>query len=191
MGKEYTEIDEGLQRWMKRQHLFFISTAPLQGDGHINCSPKGMDGLVVSGPKQLMYGDVGGSGIETVAHLKENGRVTIMMCAFDGPPKIIRFYGTGSVIEPHQAGFMGLAEQFIDLPSLRNIIVIDADQIIDSCGFGVPMYDFRKQRDSFDNYLKDKDEAFLHNYRRERNATSLDGLPGLDVDQIPVTEGAG
>jgi pyridoxamine 5'-phosphate oxidase-like protein len=188
MGKEYTDIDDRIQRWMSQQQLFFVSTAPLQADGHVNCSPKGLDSLLVLGPRQLAYVDVGGSGIETVAHLKENGRITIMLCAFDGPPKIFRFYGHGKVIEPHQADFATLLEKFPRQPSVRNIITIDVHRIFDSCGFGVPVYEFRKQRDSFDNYLADKSESFLHNYRREQNATSLDGLKGLEIDSIPHAE---
>lgn len=188
MGKEYTEIDDRIQRWISRQQLFFVSTAPLQSDGHVNCSPKGLDSLAVLGPRQLAYVDVGGSGIETVAHLKENGRITIMLCAFDGPPKIFRFYGYGKVIEPHQANFTSLLEKFPSQPSVRNIITIDVHQIFDSCGFGVPMYEFRKQRDSFDHYVADKSESFLHNYWCEKNATSLDGLKGLEVDSKPQTE---
>ena len=188
MGKEYTEIDAGIQRWMARQHMFFVSTAPLQGDGHVNCSPKGLESLIVLGPRQLAYLDVGGSGIETVAHVKENGRITIMLCAFDGPPNIFRFYGRGTVTEPHQEGFAALVEKFPPHPTVRNIITIDVDRIMDSCGFGVPLYEFKKHRDSFDNYAKDKTEEFLHNYRRKKNAASLDGLEGLDIDNIPHTE---
>lgn len=187
MGREYTEIDDGIQRWMARQHMYFVATAPLQGDGRVNCSPKGLDSLVVLGPMQLAYVDVGGSGIETVAHLKENGRITIMLSAFDGPPKTFRFYGHGTVTEPHEEGFAELLAKFPQQPSVRNIITVDVDLIMDSCGYGVPMYEFRKQRNSFDNYLADKSEAFLLDYRRERNAKSLDGLKGLDVDRIPLT----
>jgi hypothetical protein len=188
MGKEYTEIDEGIQRWMARQHMFFVSTSPLQSDGHINCSPKGLESLIVLGPRRLAYLDVGGSGIETVAHVKENGRITIMLCAFDGPPNIFRFYGRGKVIEPHEENFAALVEKFPKHPSVRNIIIIDVDRIMDSCGFGVPLYKFQKHRDSLSNYAKDKTESDLQNYRRQRNAKSLDGLKGLDVDSIPRAE---
>ena len=187
MGKEYTEIEGGIQRWMKRQHLFFVSTAPLQDDGHVNCSPKGLDSLLVLSPTRLAYADLGGSGIETVAHIKENGRITLLMCAFDGPPKIYRFYGRGSVSEPHDKGFADLVAKFPALPSVRNVVTIEVERIVDSCGFGVPLYEFRKQRDSFDNYMADKDEQFMQNYRRERNATSIDGLKGLEVDRIGET----
>jgi len=98
MGKEYTEIDGQVKSWMERQHMFFVATAPLATDGLINCSPKGLDTLRVLGPNELCYVDIGGSGIETVAHLKENSRIVIMMCAFDGPPKIFRFYGKGTSV---------------------------------------------------------------------------------------------
>ena len=189
MGKEYTEIDESIQRWIARQQMFFVSTAPLQEDGRVNCSPKGLDSLTVLGPKRLAYVDLGGSGIETVAHLKENARITIMMCAFDGPPKIFRFYGRGIVTEPHEKGFAALVAKFPQQPCVRNVITVEVDLIMDSCGFGVPLYEFRKHRDSYQNYLADKSEDFLLDYRRERNATSMDGLKGLDVDRIPLTSG--
>jgi len=189
MGKEYTEIDESIQRWIARQQLFFVSTAPLQDDGRINCSPKGLGSLAVLGPKQLAYVDLGGSGIETLAHVKENSRITIMMCAFDGPPKIFRFYGKGSVTEPHEKGFAALVAKFPQQPCVRNIVIVDVDLIMDSCGYGVPLYEFRKQRDSYQNYLADKSVDFLLDYRREHNAISLDGLKGLDVDNIPLTVG--
>jgi len=180
MGKEYTEISERIQKWMARQHMFFVSTAPNAADGLVNCSPKGLDCLRVLGPNEIAYADTGGSGIETVAHLKDNGRITVMMCAFEGPPMIYRFYGTGIAIEPHENGFASLLEQFAPLPTVRNIIHIKIDKIIDSCGYGVPMYEFRKQRDSLPNYFNNQSEEDILEYRRTRNARSLDGLPGLE-----------
>ena len=185
MGKEYTEIDERVQRWIDRQHMFFVATAPLEGDGLINCSPKGLNSFAVLGPRQIAYADVGGSGIETVAHVKQNGRITVMMCSFEGPPKIFRFYGEGRSLEAHEDGFAELASRFEGLPTIRNIVVVDVDRIIDSCGYGVPLYEYQGERDSLDNYFADKTEQDVHDYHRENNATSLDGLPGLDVDQIP------
>ena len=125
MGKEYTEIDERIQKWMGRQQMFFVSTAPSSQDGLVNCSPKGLDSLRVTGPMQVAYVDTGGSGIETVAHLKDNGRITLMMCAFDGPPKIFRFYGKGRVLEPHDGDFDDMLARFPAMPAARNIIVID------------------------------------------------------------------
>ena len=179
MGKEYTEIGDRLQEWIKQQQVFFVATAPQSADGLINCSPKGLDSLSILGPRTLAYVDVGGSGIETVAHLKENGRIVIMMCAFDGPPKIFRFYGSGSVIESHDNRFTDLLAGFPRQPSARNIIEVSIDRIIDSCGYGVPLYSFKKHRDSFDNYYANKSEAEVAEYGQNRNATSLDGLPGL------------
>ena len=179
MGKEYSEIDTRLENWIARQHLFFVATAPIASDGLINCSPKGLDTLRVLGPRKLAYADLGGSGVETVAHLRENGRITLMMCAFEGPPKIYRFYGHGRSVEPHDREFAELVRQFPQQPTVRNVIVVDVERIIDSCGYGVPEYDFRKHRDSMANWVKSKSADEMQAYRRENNAESLDGLPGL------------
>jgi hypothetical protein len=182
MGKEYQEIDGHIQRWIERQHVFFVSTAPLADDGRINCSPKGLDSLRVLGPRQVAYVDIGGSGIETVAHLKENGRVVIMLCAFEGPPKIFRFYGHGRPVESHDADFEKLVPMFPPMPAIRNFIVVDIECIRDSCGYGVPLYEFSRERESLKNWCESKSEDELLRYRVERNAQSLDGLPGLHVD---------
>lgn len=184
MGKEYQEIDARMREWIGRQKLFFVATAPLADDGLVNCSPKGLDSFRVLGPRQCIYADVGGSGIETVAHLKENGRIVIMMCAFDGPPKIFRFYGHGRAIEPHHPDFEELAADFEELPAVRNLVVVDIDCIRDSCGYGVPLYEFRGNRESLGNWVGKKSEQEMIDYRIERNATSLDGLPGLEIDQM-------
>ena len=180
MGKEYTEIDERIQGWMARQHMFFVATAPASPDGLVNCSPKGLDSLRVLGPRELAYVDTGGSGIETLAHLKDNGRITIMLCAFEGPPKIFRFYGRGTAVEPHHAEFAELLARMLPpMPAARNIIRIDVERIFDSCGFGVPLYDFRQHRDSLPNYFGKQSENDILAYRRKRNSRSLEGLPGL------------
>lgn len=181
MGKEYSEIDDRVSQWIARQHIFFVATAPLSGDGHINCSPKGLDSLRVLGPRKVAYVDVGGSGIETVAHIKENGRITLMMCAFDGPPNIVRIYGYGRSVEPGDDDFAALLAEFPPVPSVRNIIVVEVDRIMDSCGYGVPLFEFKKDRNSFDNYFRDKTEEDLRDYRLRKNRQSLDGLPGLDL----------
>lgn len=184
MGKEFQEIDERIQRFIEQQRLFFVSTAPLADDGLINCSPKGLDGLRVLGPRKIAYADIGGSGIETVAHLKENGRIVIMLCAFEGPPKIFRFYGQGRPVEPHDDGFDDLVPLFPDMPAIRNFVVVDVECIRDSCGYGVPLYEFKRERDSLRNWCDQKTKKELLEYRAERNAQSLDGLPGLDVESI-------
>ncbi len=182
MGKEYQEIDASIRRWLDRQRLFFVATAPRAGDGLINCSPKGMDALRVLDSHTLVYGDVGGSGIETVAHLRDNGRIVIMLCAFDGPPKIFRFYGTGTVLEPSDAGFDELSALFGQLPTIRNLIRIDVSVIRDSCGYGVPRYSYEGERDSLTNWVENKTDEELVQYRRDNNLQSLDGLPGLRME---------
>ena len=185
MGKEYTQIDERLQEWILRQKMFFVATAPNAADGLINCSPKGLDSLRVLGPKQIAYVDTGGSGIETVAHLKDNGRIVLMLCAFEGPPKIYRFYGRGTAVEPHAPEFNGLLQKFPPMPAARNIILIDVDRIIDSCGYGVPLYEFKSHRDSLPNYFAKQSEDDILAYRQNRNSESLDGLPGLSIAVDP------
>jgi hypothetical protein len=181
MGKEHLNIDEKMRRWIQRQHIFFVSTAPLSQDARINCSPKGLDSLRVLGPCQIAYVDTGGSGIETVAHLKENGRIVIMLCAFEGRPKIVRLYGRGRAVEPHDEEFHRLIPLFDHLPAIRNFIVVDIKSIRDSCGYGVPFYEFRGERESLTNWCESKTEEEHVEYRRERNGLSIDGLPGLDV----------
>jgi len=181
MGKEYAEIDDRMRRWIERQRVFFVSTAPLADDGRINCSPKGLDSLRVLGPRRIAYADTGGSGIETVAHLKENGRIVLMLCAFEGPPKIFRFYGTGRSVEPHDPEFRELLPAFPDMPAIRNFVVAEIDCISDSCGYGVPLYEFKSDRDALGNWCASKTDDEILAYRAERNASSLDGLPGLDL----------
>jgi len=183
MGKEYTEIDAKVQAWIERQHMFFVATAPLAADGLVNCSPKGLDSLRVLGPNKLAYVDTGGSGIETLAHLRENSRIVIMMCAFDGRPNIFRFYGKGTAVEPHEADFAELLANFPQQPAARNVICIQVERIIDSCGYGVPLYDFRADRDSLANYFGEKSDEEIWEYRAKRNKQSLDGLPGLSIDR--------
>jgi hypothetical protein len=182
MGKEYTEIDERIQKWIARQKIFFVATAPTASDGLINCSPKGLDSLRVLGPHDIAYVDTGGSGIETVAHLKDSGRIVLMLCAFEGPPKIFRFYGQGKVIEPRDEGFEDVLQKFPAMPAARNIICIRVERIIDSCGYGVPLYEFKQHRDSLPNYFAGQTEDEILQFRRKRNSESLEGLPGLARD---------
>ncbi len=182
MGKEYQAIDTALQQWIGRQRVFFVSTAPLSGEGLINCSPKGLDGLRVTGPNELVYADLGGSGIETVAHVRENGRIVIMMCAFEGPPKIFRFYGRGRVVVERDAEYAELTALFPQLQAPRNFIVITVERIRDACGFGVPEYEYQGEREALHTWRANKTPEALDEYRRQKNAHSLDGLPGLEFD---------
>jgi hypothetical protein len=182
MGKEFSVIDNDLAAWVDRQQMFFVATAPLAADGLVNCSPKGRDTLRITGPREVVYLDLGGSGIETVAHVKQNGRIVIMLCAFEGPPRIVRFHGRGEVIEPAAAGFETLLQVFPPPPSpARSLIRIQVRRISDSCGFGVPRYDYLGQRSSIENYVRDKHPDELEAYKAEHNRKSLDGLPGLDI----------
>lgn len=183
MGKEFDAIDERISNWIQKQSVFFVSTAPLSSTGLINCSPKGQDTLRVLDPTTLAYLDLGGSGVETIAHLKENGRIVIMMCAFEGPPKIFRFYGEGEAIEPHHRDFDDLYAWFPEHRMPRAIIRVKLNRIADSCGFSVPLMKKKADRTAMDNWLNSKSDDDLIAYRKKNNSTSLDGLPGVDTDQ--------
>ena len=179
MGKVFDEIDDRIQEWMESQKMFFVATAPTHGE-HINCSPKGNEALKVVDGKTLAYLDSGGSGIETVAHIRENNRILIMMCAFDGPPKIMRFHGHGTALTSLDDGFEELAALWPDrISGIRNIIRIDLFRISDSCGWGVPLYDFQDLRDTARKYAEQRSPQHMRDYFKENSQKSLDGLPGL------------
>jgi Pyridoxamine 5'-phosphate oxidase len=179
MGKEYAAITPELEAWIREQHLFFVATAPLAGDGMVNCSPKGLDSFRVVGPREVAYLDLTGSGIETVAHLRENGRIVLMFCAFAGPPKIVRLHGTGEVVLPGSLGWEALRPHFPDHPGARAIVRVAVARISDSCGFAVPTYTYQADRDILNRSNGSKSPEELAEYRRKKNTTSLDGLPGL------------
>lgn len=179
MGKLYDHITETLKEWIEKQKIFFVSTAPLSSDGHINCSPKGLDSFRVLDDNTVAYQDLTGSGVETIAHLKENGRIVIMFCAFDGPPKIVRIYGEGTVIEREHPEFQALHQLFPERLGVRAYIKIRATRISDSCGYAVPLYEFEEDRDVLDKYAANKGEDGLEEYRKNKNAESIDGLKGL------------
>lgn len=179
MGKRFDEITPALQDWIAHQKMFFVSTAPLSAQGHINCSPKGLDSFRVIGPTTAVYQDLTGSGIETIAHLQENKRIVIMFCAFDGPPKIVRLHGTGEVVTPEHPDFGALSAHFPKRLGVRAYIRITTTRISDSCGYAVPLYDFKEDRDVLDKYSEAKGEDGLKEYRANKNAQSIDGIPGL------------
>ncbi|MFC4565473.1 pyridoxamine 5'-phosphate oxidase family protein [Nocardiopsis mangrovi] len=193
MGKTYESIDAGLAGFLLSQPVFFVGTAPLAGEGHVNVSPKGMAGTfaVVDG-STVAYLDYSGSGTETIAHLRENGRIVVMFCAFDGPPKIVRLHGRGRVVRPADDGFAGLRALFPKERTLgqRSIIVVDVVRIADSCGFSVPLMEQRGDRDLLDRQHGRRDEAHFENYWRTRNAESIDGLPGVPVAAATPTPAA-
>lgn len=182
MGRTYDGIDDRLAEWMTRQPVFFVATAPLAGDGLVNCSPKGnRRELVVLDRRRLAYLDQTGSGVETIAHLAENGRIVIMFCAFDGPPRIVRVHGTGTPYRPGDPAFAELAPRFPGAggAGVRSIVVVEAVRISDSCGYAVPLMDFEGHRSTLDEWADRKGREGVAEYWREKNSRSLDGLPGL------------
>ena len=182
MGRTHAAIDARLSSFLTSQPVFFVATAPLAGDGLVNCSPKSNDGeLSVIDPKHVAYLDRTGSGVETIAHLRENGRIVLMFCAFEGPPRIIRVWGHGSVVGRDDAGFEALACRFPTnrLRGARSIIVVSAQRIADSCGYGVPLMAFQEHRTLMGEWADRKGEAGIREYWESANALSIDGLPGL------------
>ena len=187
MAKLFDEITEHMSDWIGRQALFFVATAPLAGDGHVNVSPKGPIGsLAVLGPRRVAYLDVHGSGSETIAHLRENGRICVMLCAFAGPPRILRLHGRGEAVLAGDPRFDGLhAEGGFDDPSIpearRSIIVVDVERIADSCGYGVPLMSLAGHRGhhalSSAKRIRTIGLDGYRSHQRERGARSLDGLP--------------
>jgi|SRR5580693_8508415 hypothetical protein len=191
MGQVYDTIDEHLESWIARQSVFFVGTAPLDADGHVNVSPKGpIDSLRVTGPATLAYLDVVGSGAETIAHLRENGRIVIMLCAFSGPPRILRLHGRGVVLFAGDERFDELIEQCgfaePEAPEARRaVVVVDVERIADSCGYGVPLMSYEGRRPHADLWAAKKlrvggPEALLE-YQREKNSRSIDDLPAVDL----------
>ena len=190
MAKVFDELDEHLRRWIAKQRMFFVGTAPLGADGRVNISPKGPIGtLRILGPRRVAYLDYSGSGAETVAHLRENGRIVVMLCAFEGPPKIVRLHGAGEVVFPDDPRFAELLEEcaFDELTEVpegrRAIIVVDVERISDSCGYGVPLMAYEGERPHFDlakkKRLRTEGAEALLRRQATRNATSIDGLPAV------------
>jgi hypothetical protein len=183
MGKLFPAIDESVRQFIQAQHVFFVGSAPLDLDGHINLSPKGLDTFRILGPTTVGYLDLTGSGIETVAHLKENGRITLMFCAFQGPPNILRLYGKGRAIEPHQPGFAELAGHFPKYDGIRSVIVVEISRIADSCGYAVPLLRYEGERTQLTAWAGKKGLEGLRTYRAQKNRESIDGLPGLTATE--------
>jgi hypothetical protein len=179
MAAVHPNITPELQAFIERQPMFFVSTAPLSGSGHVNLSPKGLETLRVLSPTRVGYLDLTGSGNETAAHLLENGRITIMFCAFDDPPKILRLYGSGRLVRPDDSEWATLLPGFPQLPGARHIIVADIARVQTSCGFGIPLMRVEGQRDTLLNWAEKKGPDGLAEYRRQKNARSIDGLSTL------------
>jgi len=182
MAETFDEITERLATFIAAQHVFFVASAPLASDGLVNVSPKGLDTLRILGPRTVAYLDLTGSGIETVAHVRENGRICLMFCAFDGPARIVRLHGHGTVLEPGEPAFDELYPSFPPRDHARAIVHVDVTRIATSCGYAVPLLDYRRERDVLDRYWANpaKDAAA---YQREQNRESLDGLPALRAER--------
>ncbi len=185
MAKVFPTIDQRLREFIAAQHMFFLGTAPVGAGGHVNISPKGMATFRILGSHQVAYLDYVGSGAETIAHLRENGRIVLMFCAFEGPPKILRLHGRGQVIEPGDQDFDSLLASFEPGPGVRCIIRIDVTRISDSCGYGVPLYRHEGQRRQLEAWAQRKGPEGLIEYQRELNGASIDGLPALRWVQDP------
>jgi hypothetical protein len=179
LSKVRSQIDEGLAKFIQDQHVFFVSTAPVDPNGHLNLSPKGLDSFRILGPATVAYLDLVGSGVETIAHLKENGRIILMFCAFSGPPTIVRLHGMGRIVEPGAAEFDELVSRFPHYESTRAIVVVEVTRVSNSCGYGVPLMQYEGDRNHSFAWAKKKGPEGLAVYKREKNRQSIDGLPGL------------
>jgi hypothetical protein len=177
MGKFYTEILDQHKEFIEKQRMFFVATAPLNADGHVNLSPKGLDSFRLFPDNRVAYMDIVGSGNETSAHILENGRITFMFCAFEGPPLILRLYGKGYAVLPGDMEWPELASHFTLTMSTRQIIVADIDLVQTSCGFGVPYYSYEGERDHAQKWAANKGTEGLEMYKADKNLVSLDGLP--------------
>ncbi|HEX5526898.1 MAG TPA: pyridoxamine 5'-phosphate oxidase family protein [Solirubrobacterales bacterium] len=197
MGKVYEGIDGHQREWIAEQALFFVGSAPLDGEGHVNVSPKGPIGtLAVLDDHTVAYLDMVGSGAETVAHVRENGRIVVMLCAFEGPPRILRLHGRGEVIPADDARFGELFERAgFEAPheveeARRAIVLVDVTRVADSCGYGVPLMSFEGERPHMEAWAEKKMRvgggAEIEAYVAEKNATSIDGLPAFDAERDTV-----
>jgi len=175
MSQTYEQIDDKLAAWIKQQRVFFVATAPLAGDGHVNCSPKGGDSFRVIDLQTVAYQDLTGSGAETIAHVRENGRIVLMFCAFSGPPKIVRLHGKAAVVQLGSE----LDRHFPAHMGARAIVDVAIARISDSCGYGVPKFGKPEPREALDLWTQKKGAGGLVDYRRQKNARSVDGLPAL------------
>lgn len=177
MGKFSESIKPNHKEFIEKQHIFFVSTAPLSGEGRINLSPKGLDCFRVLSETEVGYMDLISSGNETSAHTLENGRITLMFCSFEGSPNILRLYGKGFTVLPHTEAWDKYAPHFKIYPSTRQLIIATIDLVQTSCGFGVPLFDYMGEREIHFEWAEKKGEEGLKNYLQEKNLVSLDGLP--------------
>jgi hypothetical protein len=183
MAKFHTRLNEELREFIAAQHIFFHASAP--NDGRINLSPKGQDTFRILSDTRVAYLDLTGSECETAAHLAENGRLTIMFCSFEESPLIVRLYGRGSVVRPRDDHWRDLRHHFADVPGERQIIVLDIESIMTTCGFAVPLFEFKAQRERLAEYTRKMGDVRMDEYREKRNQTSIDGLPTYLLEDPP------
>ncbi len=178
--KFHDELKTRHLEFIARQKIFFVASAPLASQGHVTLSPKGLDSLAVLDAQRIAYIDLGGSGIETQAHVQENGRLCVMFCSFEGAPLIVRLYGQGLARQWGSPGFEALRDHFpaISVP-VRGIIELRISEVQDSCGWGVPLFDYRGDREELTDYNAKRSQEEFAKRGQTTNARSLDGLPGL------------
>lgn len=183
MGAVYEKIDDRLRRFVERQPVFFVASAPGGDDGHVNVSPKGLaDTFAVVDEHTVAYLDLTASGAETTAHLRQNGRITIMFCSFERTPNIVRFYGRGRVISLYDDEYAEWASRFPPNPGARSVIVVDVHRVSDSCGYSLPLMSLDEERDLLTPNMERRGPAGIVEYRRRKNRVSIDGLPAYDDD---------
>jgi len=184
VGKIFEDLSQSLAEWLVAQPVFFVATAPLAATGMLNCSPKGnRREFAVLSAHTVAYLDQTGSGIETIAHLRENGRIVMMFCATDGPPKIVRLHGEGRAVFADAPEFSALAKHFpgADGVGVRSIIVVEVQRISDSSGYGVPLMSFEQDRPTLDQWSRRKGPDGIRDHWSEKNRASIDDLAGLDI----------
>lgn len=185
MSKVHAAIEGRLREFIEAQHVFFVATAPLEG-GHVNVSPKGIGGtFTVVDAHTVAYLDVTASGAETIAHLRENGRIALMFCSFDRSPNVVRLHGRGRVVTVYDEEYAAWSDRFTETRGARAVIVVDVERVSDSCGYGLPLMEYVGERDLLPGHMEGKGAEGLLDYRRLKNRTSIDGLPAFDHD--PVT----
>ena len=179
MGDSWETIPDDARRFIEAQHVFFVASAPSGAGGRVNLSPKGLDTLRVLDERTVAYLDFVGSGVETIAHLRDNARIVVMFCAFAGPPTIVRLHGRGEAVEPGDPRFESLAARFPREPGVRSVILVHVERASESCGYGVPLYEYQGDRSQLGEWADRKGPDGLVAYQLERNRESLDGLPAL------------
>lgn len=179
MGTVHPAITPPVAEWIGRQHMFFVASAPRADDGHVNVSPKAYDTLRILDNLTVAYLDLTGSGAETIAHVRENGRVTLMWCAFEGPPRIVRVHGRGEIVTVDDDRVAGL---FDDIPGARAAVLVHADRVSDSCGYSVPLYSYEGERPKLRDWAAQRGAEGLAAYWAQKNAVSIDGLPAIDAE---------